>query len=414
MFDVDLEHLLDGHDVPWLRARVERALERHDLRVHLVVLCHGEETARFTAATRLCRAVGNALCGERVQLAVSYQGGPVPAELTPLLKIGVAVYAQHPRLAARDATAPSREGKTEHVLALLAALRAEPGDPRRRFVVVLDGDYVVYDPVDALALYAPWALGFTSENGGGPELEHYAGVGFAKGGGLRLAVEPGLLKHDTDRTWGFLDLLDAAQARSSPRAPRPSSTLPAEFVPTAQGLRRVLAPAARTELEKAVQHCTRPGGRSSRGLTQYLASRTDHPLALELTRFSFLLHGDQGATLDAWSRMSLAPGYGLELSFLVQALRDHAAGRVVNAITLPHSHLPKAEPDNWALGVRMFSLLHRLLTEQNACGLVEPITAALRHAAPGPLGYRFTDLDAHHLNTPLPYPPLVDLEVTRS
>lgn len=407
VLDVELEHLLNGRDVVWLRAQVDGALERHDLRVHLVVLCHGEETARIAATARLCRTLAPALGGERVEVAVSHQGGAVPVELTALREVGVAVHAQ-------AATLPS-QGKTEHVLALLAALRSEPGDPCRRFLVVLDGDYLVYDPVDALALYAPWALGFASVHGGGPEQERYAGVSFAKGGGLRLAVEPGLLKHDTDRTWGFLDLLDAAQARSAPHAQRPSTRLPAGVVPTTQALHRELSPAAGTELERAVQHCTRPGGRSSRGLTQYLASRTDHPLAHELTRFSFLLHGDQGTTLDAWARMSLASGYGLELSFLTEALGERARGRVANTITLPHAHLPKAESENWALGVQMFALLHRLLTGHHG----SPTTGMApevrwRHAAPGPLGHRFTDLGPHLFTVPVLHPPLTDLEVPRS
>lgn len=59
--------------------------------------------------------------------------------------------------------------------------------------------------------------------------------------------------------------------------------------------------------------------------------------------------------------MELALGYGLEISFLINALFRPGmhTGRIVNAHTLPHAHLPKDEGDIFAMGVEMFTLVLR-------------------------------------------------------
>ena len=403
VLDVDLDTLLAPSDgVSGLRRRVGDALHRHDLRVHLIVLCHGTDSQRFATAARLCRALGPTLCTDRVELVVSYQGDPTPRELTDALTPAESVWAQHPELVGPDRARLPQVGKTEHVLACLALLRSQPTDSDRHFVVFLDSDYLVYDPVDALALYAPWALGFASPDGGAPAEARFSGVDFAKGGGLRLVVDTELTtKASTDRTLSFLDLLDAALARAVPHAPAVRATLPTGTVPTLKVLERTLPPALLAELTAAIGHYTQAGGRSSRGLSQYLASRNAHPLEQALARFPFLLHGDQGATMAAWSAMPLAPGYGLELSFLAAALQS-GRGRVASAVTLPHAHLPKNERSNFALGVEMFALLQHLIGVSGpATGPSRPV----RRASATPLGYRFVDLVPP---SPVPalYPPL--------
>jgi hypothetical protein len=402
VLDVDLDMLIAPTDgVTALRTRVQDALRRHDLRVHLIVLCHGTDPQRFTTTARLCRALGPALRTDRVELVVSYQGGPAPRELTDLLEPDEPVWSARPELAGLDGARLPRVGKTEHLLACLAMLRSQPSDPDRHFVVFLDSDYLVYDPVDALALYAPWALGFASRLGGAPVEARFSGVEFAKGGGLRLVVAAELTNKGTDRTLSFLDLLDAAIAHAVPQAPAVSATLRENTVPTPQALRAMLAPELLAELDTAMGRYTQAGGRSSRGLSQYLASRSAHPLERALARFPFLLHGDQGATLAAWSAMPLAPGYGLELSFLTAALRT-GRGRVVSVVTLPHAHLPKNDGSNFALGVDMFALLQQLIGAGDTAAAPD---RPIRRASATPLGYQFVDLDP---STPVPalYPPL--------
>ncbi|WIV60715.1 hypothetical protein [Amycolatopsis nalaikhensis] len=405
VLDIDLDTLLaPTGGVSGLRARVEDALCRHDLRVHLILLCHGTDPQRFTTTARLCRALGPVLRTDRVELVVSYQGGPVPRELTDLLEPGDPVWSEHPTLAGSDGALLPQVGKTEHLLSCLAMLRSRSWNPDRQFVVFLDSDYLVYDPVDALVLYAPWALGFSSPDGGAPADTRFTGLEFAKGGGLRLVADAELtMKASTDRTLSFLDLLDAAMARAVPHAPTVSATLPPGALPTRQVLERTLTPALLDELTTAMGRYTQAGGRSSRGLSQYLASRNAHPMEEALTRFPFLLHGDQGATLAAWSVIPLAPGYGLELSFLAAALRS-GRGRVTSAVALPHAHLPKNDGSNFALGVEMFALLQQLI------GADEPVAARgrpMRRASATPLGYQLVNLDPP---SPVParYPPLTE------
>jgi hypothetical protein len=262
VLDVDLEALLGAdhgqHSVPQLRARVQDALFRHDLHVHLIVLCHGTDPGRFATTARLCRTLGPVLRTDRVDLTVSYQGGPAPRDLTDRLEAGQPVWSDHPRLTRPDGMRLPSTGKTEHLLACLARLRAEPGDPDRRFVVFLDSDYLVYDPVNALALYAPWALGFVSPQGGAPVEQRFAGVEFAKGGGLRLVVDAELTKLRPERTLGFLDLLDAALAATTPQAPAVSSVLPDGFVATPQALSRALSPALLAEVTTAMARSPKP------------------------------------------------------------------------------------------------------------------------------------------------------------
>lgn len=416
VLDVDLDALLGAdhgaHSVAGLCAPVEAALERHDLRVHLIVLCHGADPKRLAATARLCRALGPALRTERVDLTVSYQGRRAPRELTDLLGTGTPVWSNHPRLIGQDGARLSSTGKTEHLLACLARLRAQPGDLVRRFVVFLDGDYLVYDPVNALALYAPWALGFATDDGGGAAEDQFAGVEFAKGGGMRLVVDAELVTSYPERTPGFLDLLDAAMAHTTPHAPATSTVLPPDLVPTLPALRRELAPALYAELAAAMAQFTHTGGRSSRGLSQYLASRSAHPLECRLARFPFLLHGDHGASLAAWSGMRLASGYGLELSFLTAALRPGAnRGRVVNAVTLPHAHMPKDDTNNFALGVEMFALVQHLIGASGPRPEETRPAPRLCHASATPLGYRYVDLDPPPRSMPVLYPPLTDMEV---
>ncbi|MGW1976525.1 hypothetical protein [Streptomyces sp. NPDC001889] len=415
--NVDLETLLGRGAAARARAenRISVAMRRHGLRVHVIVLCHGHDPIRFATTIRLCRALAvlrETFAG--VELAVSYQGGPAPAALTAPLD--VPVLGPHRTLARAGGGAPLPDvGKGEHLLSCLALLRADQsGDGERRFVVFVDSDYLVYDPENVLALFAPWALGFSAPGVPCAD-ERFAGVRFAKGGSLRLAVDTDLAKAARDpemeRTWGFADLLDAAWARHLPSAPRVAERLPAGCAPTRTALHEALGPAGFAELEAAVEQVTKHGGRSSRALSLWLASRRDHLAEHWLGRFSFLLHGDQGATLAAWSAMELAPGYGLEISFLMNALfRPGLNGRIAQALALPHAHLPKDEADNFALGVELFTLLQHLVRGTTSPG-----------PAPGPgpeerwpyqaatkLGYKPVALTAVP-QVPALYPPVTEL-----
>lgn len=415
--DVDLDVLLGPGGAR--RAQVEEqaaaAIRRHRLTVHLVVLCHGHDVARFETTARLCSALAGLRRPPGVELVVSYQGGPVPVGLMRLLDPTVPVLSGYPPLAeAAGGTPIPGAGKTEHLLSCLTRMLQGGGDPQRRFVAFLDNDYLVYDPENAFALYAPWVLGFSAD--GVPCADvRFAGVSFAKGGSLRLALGSDVAK-SAERTWRFADLLDAAWARCVPKAPAIGELLPAGFVPTRSALHQRLGPAAFAELEAAVEQITRSGGRSSRALSLWLSSRRDHLIEHWLSRFSFLLHGDQGATLAAWAAMELAPGYGLEISFLINALFRPGlhTGRIVNALTLPHAHLPKDEGDNFAMGVELFTLVQHLLHGMTSGIDGQPATAGpagrrWMRQSPTKLGYKPVELTWPVPRVPALYPAVTAL-----
>ncbi|KZM71131.1 hypothetical protein [Nocardia terpenica] len=417
--DVDLDGLLGPGGVRRRQVvrQVAAALCRHGLTVHLIVLCHGQDLLRFATTARLCRSLISLCdCDPGVRLAVSYQGDPAPEALTAQLDRRVRLLTGCRALTHAGMPVPA-VGKTEHLLSCLAVLLAEGSDPERQFVVFIDNDYVIYDPEDAFALYAPWALGFAAEHTGCSD-QPYAGVSFAKGGSLRLAVGPELVKPDGERTWRFVDLLDTALARCVPHAPPVSERLPVGMVPTRETLRNLLGAGGFAELEAAVERCTKHGGRSSRALSLWLSSRRDNLVERWLARFSFLLHGDQGATLSDWAAMELAPGYGLEISFLINALFRPGlhTGRIVNALTLPHAHLPKDETDNFAMGVEMFALVQRLLhgmtsRTPSSEDTVPELGHATRfsHYAATKLGYKRVELTAPAPRVPALYPPVTEL-----
>jgi hypothetical protein len=419
ILDIDLDGLLGPGGVrrDQVQQQVAASMRRHGLIVHLIVLCHGHDLARFATTARLCCSLTTLReTNPAVELAVSYQGGPAPAALTAQVDARVRVLAGHRSLTRAGVLVPG-VGKTEHLLSCLAVLLAGGGDPDRQFVVFIDNDYLVYDPEDAFALYAPWVLGFAAAQASCTDVR-FAGVRFAKGGSLRLAVGPEFAKPAGERTWRFVDLLDAALARCVPNAPPVSERLSGGMVATRQTLQAVLGAEGFAELESAVERCTKHGGRSSRALSLWLSSRRDNLVERWLARFSFLLHGDQGAVLSAWATMELAPGYGLEVSFLINALFRPGlhTGRIVNALALPHAHLPKDEADNFAMGVEMFTLVQQLLHgmtsrnpgSENICPEPGHQTRFSHHAATK-LGYKRVELTSPAPRVPALYPPVTDL-----
>ncbi|MFJ8430441.1 hypothetical protein ACIQ9P_03955 [Kitasatospora sp. NPDC094019] len=408
VLDLDLDALFGdrGQRRAQTEAQVTAALADHGLTVHLIVLCHGTDTTRFATTARLCRALAGLLHAPGVDLSVSYQDGPAPGDLAAQLDDRVQLLDGHRPLTdpGTGAVLPAT-GKTEHLLTCLHRLLADGGDAARRYVVFLDSDYLLYDADNAFALYAPWALGFGGERCADPG---FTGVEFSKGGSLRLAVAPDIAKQALvgERTWRFLDLLDAALTRTVPQAPPVSEVLPTGQPPTRTGLLDALGQTGFAELEAAVEQVTKNGGRSSRALSQWLSSRSEYVVDRWLARFSHLLHGDQGATLAAWTQMELAPGYGLEVSFLLNALFRPGPhrGRIVNALGLPHAHLPKDEPDNFALGVELFALVQRLRQ-----GMTSRTTAIGPRQSPTKLGYKPVLLAPVPHAAPALYPPAATL-----
>jgi len=93
-------------------------------------------------------------------------------------------------------------------------------------------------------------------------------------------------------------------------------------------------------IKKYLQRKVRLGGRVTSLLTTLLLRYSEDPLLLWLSKFTYLLHGDQGASLSHWLNLSFGRGYAIEISLLIQVLLDRRFQdlKVINVISNPHIH----------------------------------------------------------------------------
>jgi len=106
-----------------------------------------------------------------------------------------------------------------------------------------------------------------------------------------------------------------------------------------------------TRLESIWREYIYRGGRVTQrleGIFRYLGHKKH---CRWLRQFTFLLHGDQGAPLDAWLKYSPFGGYAMEISLLMQAMCDKAFQnhQVLNVTGLPHSHLRSKDLAIWQM-----------------------------------------------------------------
>lgn len=359
-FSID-KHLVDaaGELEGEALSLLANTIEIHDLNVVVAVLSHrGSEPARLRVSSQLLSQLVKTFHEfPRVQLLWSMQGSPPlhwREELVP--KSVVALEHSADRLMHHDGHfVECGSGKSEHLLMLVRYLLDAGYPSEDTFLVVLDDDYAVYDAVNVLGLFAPWVLGRIGTD--------WPVVGYTKGGGARVVPPLSLLTEIRDGkvnqlTFGQLCKTVAAQCGGdiSPQLERQIIT--PEYL-------NALPPEETTHVRLGLRDLCRSGGRNSVALSTYLASVRDNPLATSLRQFSFLLHGDQGATLSNWAALELGTGFSLELSFLMGALtRSHTTQTVCNVITLPHSHFPREAAASFELGVEMFSVLASLLASR--------------------------------------------------
>lgn len=335
----------------------------HKLRVVVVLFSHCKaDNCRLLVGAQNLSALHAlfGLIGDGViELYWSFQGGypealrreTIPTNVNLVAHTGVVLQAPTGR------SFQTNTGKTEHLLCFLSFLIEKQYSQSRTFVVTLDDDYVVFDPINVLALFAPWVSDFGQKS----SVENTPPIGYTKGGGPRI-VPPEQLVRAIGRgespvlTFGQLCSHLIRQATGVDSAVKLES-----LIATPEALPDLLG-AASESLHDALRLLSRSGGRNSRALSIYLSSLGNDPFANALSRFSFLLHGDQGTTIERWSRMRLGRGYALELSFLVNALffDSECDIAIANVFTIPHSHVPKDYEASFKLGIEVFSTLHML------------------------------------------------------
>lgn len=324
-----------------------------DLRIVIAVLSHARDAGRYVFAESMLIGLRDLRRIHGVRIVWSHQGTLPGDTRSRISELDVDV-VEHLACDFVDGSGEEYHcavGKTEHVVLLLDALRGTTDVPERTFVVTLDDDYVVFDIENVFAMFAPWVLGC-----GG--VEGYENIAFTKGGGSRLVV-PRQFADDVATgvrpVLTFRDLCEGVLALAGwpdPTIGTRGMALGPETIADGCDSAKLAA------LRGALELYTRSGARVSRGLSTYLVARGG-AFGRALSRFSFLLHGDQGATLDHWSRMELARGYDLELWFLAFALFNPltSSTRIANVVTIPHAHVPKSEAANFEMGVGLFSTL---------------------------------------------------------
>lgn len=351
-------------------------MAKDQLTAHIVLLAHGSNPNRTASTIRMLNMLHEEVLSERVRVWLSYQGTKMPSVLSKKVEeLGIECFFSGVRRGLHDL---DESGKTENIISALIAINNKiSSEASRHFVAFIDNDYLMYDSINIHALYSAWVLQRKKSD------PRYIDKIYIKSGGGRLKLKRNLIQYPAIRQkpMKFVDACIAATTLSKTKI---DGEVLREIIPSIENLKATLTNYEYKLLDKAIGAYSQYGARSSRALTCYLFSRAREPAANYLARFSFLLHGDQGASLSTWNSISLARGYGLELSFLCDAmLRKNSV--VLNVITLPHAHIAKTEIDNFQLGVEMFELLRSYLDDFNYMLLEK--RHRLTYFAMSPLGF---------------------------
>jgi hypothetical protein len=88
------------------------------------------------------------------------------------------------------------------------------------------------------------------------------------------------------------------------------------------------------------------GGRVTKPFTRKNVHEAENFLSYWLGLFTFILHGDQGTSLDNWISLKLGQKYAFDSSVIIQFLMDEnfADQRVIDIRNTPHAHLPQEQP----------------------------------------------------------------------
>ncbi len=259
------------------------------------------------------------------------------------------------------------KGKTENILCFLSKFADMKYSEEKTFIFTLDDDYVVYDSLNALMLFAPWIINKAhkvQQKSHFKKLEQLCdGVEFTKGGGLRIVIPKHLsllIQSGEHEVFSYKELCYELLKMANYKLNH--FKFPKDVIFTPDNIPILINKSTVKKLEDAMEIYTRSGGRNGTALSLYLCSKQHQLFEYWLSKFSFLLHGDQGTTLSNWLKLNLGRGYALELSFIINALfgREFKKLRIANLITIPHSHMPKSEIANFEMGLDLFSVLEHL------------------------------------------------------
>jgi len=276
----------------------------------------------------------------------------------------------------RTVIAKKALGKAENVMKAvkwIESLGRKTGHaPEKTLLLFVDDDYTQYHWMNYFLLFTPWVLSFRGEIGD-PEIDDQikklGRISYIKSGSPRIILPYEIQEMIVDGRIKPMDYLDVTIAIIEMAMVHHRLELTGEknkiehLITTLSKLKRnhqILTPKNREQflskemidnLERIWREYIYRGGRVTQRLEGIFRYLSHHFHYRWLRQFTFLLHGDQGAPMDAWREYSPFGGYALEISMLMQAVRDKVFDNrhVINLIGLPHSHQRSKELAIWKM-----------------------------------------------------------------
>jgi hypothetical protein len=330
-------------------------------------------------------------------------------------------------------------GKAENVIKSLKLIEQKAKQnrysPKKILVIYVDDDYTQYHWINYFMLFAPWVLSFnkrTKDKEIDQTVRAINRVSFIKSGCPRIILPYELQGKIVDghlKPMDYLDvtraILELANEHKRLGLGREKTEISELFaiLKRIKKKNQIFAPQNRTDflgetlndrLESIWREYIYRGGRVTQrleGIFRYL-SHKNH--CRWLRQFTFLLHGDQGAPLNAWLEYSPFGGYSLEISLLMQAMCDKAFEKhqVLNIAGLPHSHQRSKDLAIWhmldsiLLAFDLIRVLYKDLSLRNFLS----VYGYKRHF---PMLDRFGNIIQHHpkYGGLKIYPPLKNLRI---
>lgn len=330
-------------------------------------------------------------------------------------------------------------GKAENVIKCLKLIEQKAIEKRlsqnKVLVVFVDDDYTQYHWINYFMLFAPWVLSFhkkTGDEGIDQTIQKINKVSFIKSGCPRIILPYELQGQIIDGRLEPMDYLDVTRAILKLAIAHKRLGLGEEkkevselfsILKKIKTKKQILTPQNKTHflgeslsdyLESVWREYIYRGGRVTQrleGILRYL-SHKNH--CRWLRQFTFLLHGDQGAPLNAWLEFSPFGGYALEISLLMQAICDKVfeEHNVMNLMGLPHSHQRSKDLAIWQmldsilLAFDLIRVLYKDLSLRN-------FLSVYGHKRHFPMLDRFGNVIQHHpkYGSLKIYPPLKNLAI---
>jgi hypothetical protein len=261
-------------------------------------------------------------------------------------------------------------GKTENILKFLLMLNGEIHatqiDPAKVFVLFLDDDYTLLDDRAHCILLAAWVLSFANSKDKrlGKLISQCKDVAFIKNGGVRIHMpefltrkiingEKPVLRDYRSLLVETLHLEIEHNTQASEQEIRQLEKMicdlqafPSNFILTPENLPKIVSAEEIQILRRIMKRYFYAGGRVTKPFTRKHVHESENFLSNWLGSFTYILHGDQGTTLDNWLSLKLGQGYAFESSVIIQFLMDEKFSdqKIADIRNMPHAHQPQEQP----------------------------------------------------------------------